>query len=477
MDIKKRSRFKIIIFGTGRYWENRKKYITDICDIVCFLDNDANKCGHKINGITIERPDKVKDYYFDYVLIMCMAEKEIYKQLQTFDVDKAKIINYQRYRKICLTNYYILYGTNDKALYDTLVFSTTLGYNGGTLAAIYAVKALMSKGYKVLLCAEDCNDKLLNEILKDRLEIMLAPGLPYAINSKLKNIISGCEVVLINVLQMLPIACQLNGKKPVLWWIHEPQELYQPTLQQYPEYLGRQLYDQENIVAVSNIAQNNFNTMFFEAINQNMPYGIPDLYNGKNEVNGESEKVTFAIIGGVTERKAQDVFLEAIDLLSEKDKSCSQFYIIGSYGTDDYSTKICEEAGKYDNIIMTGNLTRSEMEEIYPQLDVVVCPSREETMSIVLTEAMMYKKACIGSDSTGMADYIEDGVNGFVCRTEDPIDLCEKMRYFIHHPESIQKMGVEGRKAYEEYFTMEKFSDRLCEMLKETIDRFNEDTK
>lgn len=468
---------KIVIFGTGQYWNNRKKYIIKACDIVVFLDNDPNKYNIEMDNRLIDSPNNILCYDFDYVVIMCRSQEEVYKQIISFGVPKTKIINYMQLRQRCLSNYYVKCGMKNKISYDNVVISTALSYNGGTLAAIYAVKALMSKGYKVLLCAEDCDDRLLNELLKDNINIMLAPGLPYAINSKLKNIISSCEVVLINVLQMLPIACQLNGKKPVLWWIHEPQELYQPTLQQYPEYLERQLYDQENIVAVSNIAQNNFNTMFFEAINENMPYGIPDLYNGKNEVNGESEKVTFAIIGGVTERKAQDVFLEAIDLLSEKDKSCSQFYIIGSYGTDDYSTKICEEAGKYDNIIMTGNLTRSEMEEIYPQLDVVVCPSREETMSIVLTEAMMYKKACIGSDSTGMADYIEDGVNGFVCRTEDPIDLCEKMRYFIHHPESIQKMGVEGRKAYEEYFTMEKFSDRLCEMLKETIDRFNEDTK
>jgi len=468
---------KIIVFGTGVYWNNRKKYVLDSCDIVCFLDNNPDKWNSKIDGKIVENPKSIYQYQFDHIVIMCKDEKSVSAQLIALGVSKDKILNWQQLRKIYLNDFWLSYSECSEKVYNIVMFSTTLSYNGGTLAAIYAVKALMSKGYKVLLCAEDCNDKLLNELLKDRLEIMLAPGLPYAINSKLKNIISGCEVVLINVLQMLPIACQLNGKKPVLWWIHEPQELYQPTLQQYPEYLGRQLYDQENIVAVSNIAQNNFNTMFFEAINQNMPYGIPDLYNGKNEVNGESEKVTFAIIGGVTERKAQDVFLEAIDLLSEKDKSCSQFYIIGSYGTDDYSTKICEEAGKYDNIIMTGNLTRGEMEEIYPKLDVVVCPSREETMSIVLTEAMMYQKACIGSDSTGMADYIKDGVNGFVCRTEDPIDLCKKMRYFIHHPESIQKMGVEGRKAYEEYFTMEKFSDRLCEMLKETIDQFNEDTK
>ena len=41
---------KIVIFGTGAYWNNRKKYILDACDIVCFLDNDSSKWDKTING-------------------------------------------------------------------------------------------------------------------------------------------------------------------------------------------------------------------------------------------------------------------------------------------------------------------------------------------------------------------------------------------------------------------------------------------
>ena len=104
----------------------------------------------------------------------------------------------------------------------------------------------------------------------------------------------------------------------------------------------------------------------------------------------------------------------------------------------------------------------------------VVCPSREDPLPIVMTEAMMYRKPCIASDSTGTADYIKDGINGFVCKTEDSEDLCEKMRYFIHHQEKIEIMGKEARKVYEEYFTMDKFADRLCNQMQKTIDMFNE---
>ena len=65
---------KIVIFGTGAYWNNRKKYILDACDIVCFLDNDSSKWDKTINGINIIQPEKIVSYQFDYVVIMCKSD-------------------------------------------------------------------------------------------------------------------------------------------------------------------------------------------------------------------------------------------------------------------------------------------------------------------------------------------------------------------------------------------------------------------
>ena len=465
---------KIVVFGTGKYWENRKKYILNTCEIVCFLDNNPDKWNSRIYRKVIVQPDNITDYEFDYILIMCKAEKEIRAQLEAIGVAQEKIITYKQYRQICIKEYYIRYGELEATNYDVIVISTALNYNGGTMAVIYAVKALKSRGRRVLLCAEDCDDKMLDELLTDKIDVMVAPGLPYNINNTLKKIINNCEAVLVNVFQMLPVACQLNGVKPVLWWIHEPIDLYDPVLNEYPQYVDSELVDHVNCIAVSKIARNNFNSKFPKKIEKTLAYGIPDLAYLKKYYNDTRKKRTFAIIGSVINRKAQDIFIEAIRLLTKEELSSSRFYIIGGFGKDKFSESILQCVKEYNNIVITGNLTREEMDKIYSEIDVVVCPSREETMSIVLTESMMYGKPCISSDSTGMADYIINGVNGFVCRTEDADDLCEKMRYFIHNPEDINRMGSEGRKTYETYFTMDKFADRLCDMMKETIDLFNQ---
>lgn len=58
----------------------------------------------------------------------------------------------------------------------------------------------------------------------------------------------------------------------------------------------------------------------------------------------------------------------------------------------------------------------------------------------------MHMKPCIASDSTGTAEYIRDGINGFICKTGDIIDLRNKMQRFIRKPELIKPMGEEARK-------------------------------
>lgn len=180
---------KIVIFGTGAYWNNRKKYILDACDIVCFLDNDSSKWDKTINGINIIQPEKIVSYQFDYVVIMCKSDDQVRRQLENIGISSSRIITYNQLRQICLREYYIQYGMKNDKDYDVVIISTALNYNGGTIAAVYAAKALQKREKRVLVCSEDCNSQLLGELLADNMEILIAPSLPYIINTKLTGYI------------------------------------------------------------------------------------------------------------------------------------------------------------------------------------------------------------------------------------------------------------------------------------------------
>ena len=162
--------------------------------------------------------------------------------------------------------------------------------------------------------------------------------------------------------------------------------------------------------------------------------------------------MVFAIIGGFSPRKAQDIFIEAVKLIDCKIRKGAQFWMIGAIEDDEYSNRIKTEVSKDLSFKILGELTRSEVNKIYEEIDVVVCPSLEEPMSIVITEGMMYGKVCIASSDIGMAEYIVDGENGLTCSPKDPMDLSKKMEWVIRNKRDLNSLCFNARKTYEKYF-------------------------
>lgn len=178
----------------------------------------------------------------------------------------------------------------------------------------------------------------------------------------------------------------------------------------------------------------------------------------------------FAIIGAVIERKGQDLLLNAFQQLSSEIKSKIELWIIGAYSKEDsYTRNIFDIADKYPQIKIFGNLTRNEMLEAYKKIDVVVCASREETMSIAVMEGMMHQKVCITTTSTGVADYIDNGINGFIVPSEDIDALAERIGEIVCYPQNYFEIAKNARKAYEKYFTIDSFSERIRNAVEEKV--------
>ena len=84
----------------------------------------------------------------------------------------------------------------------------------------------------------------------------------------------------------------------------------------------------------------------------------------------------------------------------------------------------------------------------------------------------MHGKICITTDATGMADYITDGENGFVCGAGNADELADKMNYVLNYSEELKDMRKRARETYEKYFSMENFGDKLEKYLLECIDDY-----
>ena len=188
-------------------------------------------------------------------------------------------------------------------------------------------------------------------------------------------------------------------------------------------------------------------------------YGVAD----------REEKIVFAVVGSISYRKAQDIFVQAVEELSPRERKKAEFWIVGSNIDMEIADIIKKKATQFSEIKIIPSMTRSTWEEESNNVDVLVCSSRHDPMPVVVTEFMRDKKACIVSDMTGQARYIADGVNGFIYQADDVSSLTEKMRWVINNYSELKAIGEEARKLYDEKFTMNVFEQNILRIIDEDI--------
>lgn len=463
----------VIIFGTGKRYQNNRTMIRQKFNIMAFLDNNKELEGKHVDGVPVFTPNQVSDLQPLPILLVSAKEREMKAQLEGAGISKKRIWDWQKIQCEINQGTYKVFLSDEKAGHrgKILLVSTFLSYNGGTIAIVYAAKELKKRGYDVTLAAPGGDENLIREINGEGIRVLLCLFFPYACYDELLWV-RQFDMAIVNVYQMIQCACEISRYIPVLWWIHEPSDtytyIYQDINDRFSEYTNSKCFTNINIRAVSSIARRNFNLYYPEEIKNVLEFGIPDLWDGKVPQIGRSKHV-FAIIGVVTVRKAQDIFLEAVKMMSSKYKAQAEFWIIGAICEDDFGKEIRMSADGEHSVKIWGSLTREEINRKYEEIDVVVCPSLEETFSIVVVEGMMYGKVCIASDATGVAQYMDDKVNGLICEVGDAASLARQMEWVMEHSDELDLIKANARKTYEQYFTMEKFGDRLEEAMEQTV--------
>ncbi len=467
---------KVIVFGIGRYYREQKEKLDNFneIEIMAFTDNNALLWNKEVDGIIVIPPDRIQTLEYNNILIMSMYVSEIYMQLLVLGVEEKRIIAWGRFYMESQQGKIEIFGAGKNreiTKQKVLIISQKLYYDGGTWAAIYAARSLIKNGIYVRLAVPGGNEELIREATEKGMEVAVCPTLPYIFDTD-KKWIQQFDVVIVNLFTMLESAYEINKFCPMLWWIHEAALIYEPFMMKYyptSEYVKKT--SEMNIYAVSNMAKQNFNSKVSNLVKKTLAIGIPDEAGFMDEEISEDKKTVFAIIGTVHILKAQDIFVKAAFQTGNLEKL--EFWIIGRMDDDKYCQSIKEMAADVNSIKILGELTRKEMNKVYPEIDVLVCASHEETLSMAIIEAMMFKKACITTDRTGIAEYIENGVNGFVIPANDVDALADKMLWLAEDRNRIKRLGEAARKTYEKYFTLDIFGENLRKALRETKARWS----
>jgi len=143
--------------------------------------------------------------------------------------------------------------------------------------------------------------------------------------------------------------------------------------------------------------------------------------------------------GRLTEQKGIDILCEIINKINRRINSNSIdsnkviFHIAGS---GEFDWKIEKLSKRYPNIKYYGHVSQKRMKELYQISDLVIVPSRWETVSYVCLEAQSFGIPVIASRVSGPKDIVIDGKTGYLIEPNDVDSFVNAILYIYKNKDT-----------------------------------------
>jgi glycosyltransferase involved in cell wall biosynthesis len=164
------------------------------------------------------------------------------------------------------------------------------------------------------------------------------------------------------------------------------------------------------------------------------PYGVDVSMFSPRPKADERFRVLF--VGAYSLRKGIGDLFDAVRPLVER-RRC-ELWLVGS-PTPDGRVVVQRNA---DIIVDKGRHPRSSLAWYYSQGSVLVLPSLEEGLALVLIQAMACGIPVIASTNTGAEDLIDDGVEGFIVPIRDAEAIRMRIEWMMDNPLRRQEMAA-----------------------------------
>lgn len=184
-----------------------------------------------------------------------------------------------------------------------------------------------------------------------------------------------------------------------------------------------------------------------------------------NYYNQGNKKVVL-FVGRLAEKKGVTYLIDAMKYVDD-----AVLVIVGK-GNLEAELKRQAEPLK-DKVIFLGAKTHSELPEIYASADIFVAPSvtardgDKEGFGLVIIEAMASGLPVIASNSGGIVDIINDGLNGMLVEEKNSSQIAECINELIHNVSLMERL-VEQSRLTAEQFDYGNIAKAYHEIIEET---------
>ncbi len=350
-----------------------------------------------------------------------------------------------------------------------LLVSHGLNRTGAPIVLKDMARVMMDRGFQVIILSledgplrSEYNDMGCVVILQHKLsagqysDIEIEKEQFYVLD----NLVRQCKISLFCTLVLHRlIEHYLDSPYTIYWWLHEGSI----TFSACGTYLPPKLTPNIRVITSCRYVEAYLKTYHMEKnLYGCLNYLFEDV--GKKELPQKQEILYFACVGTIDQRKGQDLLVEAIQELPFSYLIQTDFTFIGAKNDKEIARRVEALSRHYRNVHICPVMSRKELIDKYRQVDVVVAPSRDDPMPVVLTENMCLGNIVLCSTHTGTADYIEDGVGGFVFESDNAEALKEKIMQIADSKEVLHPIRERSRSIYEYNFSRRVFEKKIMDL-------------
>jgi len=176
----------------------------------------------------------------------------------------------------------------------------------------------------------------------------------------------------------------------------------------------------ENIITIYNPVEN------FSIIDSE------ELRNLKSTIGIEPGHKILLFVGKINEDKGSILLLNSLKMINKQRKDVF-LLMCGSLHIKNFKKRI-----NGSNIKLLE--PRKHIQLLYQIADVVVLPSRVDSFPFIMLEAGLFSKPFIGGKTGGIAEFIEDWVDGLLVNPYDENELSEKILFLLNNKEVAEKL-------------------------------------
>lgn len=390
---------------------------------------------------------------------------------------KIKGYNYKNVANIPLGEQFISQrqtsiSQNDDRDRGILLFTHELSLTGAPRALLNMAITLKQNGYDPYIfslkpgpLAEECKKFDIPVVL----DIMQSLNLSVSpLDNDVLDFFRSFKTVLLNTVETfkmlkLPLFSD-NATK--LAWIHESAQSYiQWTLDEFENIIDKL----SQVYVVGEHARNNALQFSSHATEfKNLYYCIQSIDSNQQQTDKFNDgKLHLLIAGTIGERKGHHILAKALSILTEDEREKIQIHCAGA--TDDLKIKETLEPFSPETVTFEGNMNHDDLIALLNKCDALLCPSLDDPMPIVCTEAFQHKIPVVVSDHTGTASFIENCKNGFVVEANSPESLAQALRHIINNKETLPEIGRRGESIYLNNFTEDVFKQNVLDIFSSYI--------